>query len=461
MRYFFQLFLILLILTSCSHSQIVSDGDEKAILSNIQYQINLSDRKFILKEIGSAKILLKKRSFTDEEVLRLEKVIELYVVSKGLFDHEVKLPPRASVELLLSSFCLDPRLSPPTSSEIFLWKKETPDIPYYSEILKRSSKKQQDVFQELIWNLREGVNFNQFPKPMQLLLKNIDPSVESVLRLKKLENKTLQKVKEKLIEFTGIDSVENRYLSFEEVKSNLSKHEVSELKGQFNYSSVDGVDSVYSKNLSNSYSGQRVTFVNPESIWKKINITEYQLIPGRSEIQKLGVFAGTDSGISKLIEDALKESIIRNSQYWYSTRLNSRELSLIQKYPIEALSVFLQSKKAELSTLKYFGQNGEDNESDAFRHFMWAGLVTEQVGENLALQFLTAHEPNLTKNLSEKISNSTKMDLHNNQVGIVAASELRKRNELGWSNLEKNGIQKLNDGTLISIEKKSKIKYGN
>jgi hypothetical protein len=57
---------------------------------------------------------------------------------------------------------------------------------------------------------------------------------------------------------------------------------------------------------------------------------------------------------------------------------------------------------------KECGNDSFDDETDAFRHFTWAGLMGKEIGSKLAKQFSDAHEANDGK------SASSVMDLNNN-----------------------------------------------
>ncbi len=59
------------------------------------------------------------------------------------------------------------------------------------------------------------------------------------------------------------------------------------------------------------------------------------------------------------------------------------------------------------------------NEWPAFRHYVWSGLITRDLNESSAREFLNAHEENPRQPRIEK-----EMDEYNNERGILAAKKL-------------------------------------
>lgn len=72
--------------------------------------------------------------------------------------------------------------------------------------------------------------------------------------------------------------------------------------------------------------------------------------------------------------------------------LTPAEKALIARNPKEALTVYRQMRTAETATLRNFPDQNVNDESDAFRHFVWAALLTKELGRSKAKQFLEAHE---------------------------------------------------------------------
>ena len=136
----------------------------------------------------------------------------------------------------------------------------------------------------------------------------------------------------------------------------------------------------------------------------------------------------------------------------YYPGLNSAERKLIARYPIEALKVYYAKRDAENATERMFGSDGVDDETDAFRHFMWVGLMDKEIGPKLAKQFLDAHEAN------DRKSASSVRDLNNNAKGLAAADKMIKDGKFDPGNLEREVIKEIRDGILTVIKPRGLLK---
>ncbi len=90
--------------------------------------------------------------------------------------------------------------------------------------------------------------------------------------------------------------------------------------------------------------------------------------------------------------------------------LNPAEKELALKHPLQAIKVYDCASKATNATIEYYGTNGWQNNSDAFRHCCWNALMKKAMGESAAEQWATAHE-------YESSGLDKEMDLFNNAVG--------------------------------------------
>lgn len=97
----------------------------------------------------------------------------------------------------------------------------------------------------------------------------------------------------------------------------------------------------------------------------------------------------------------------------YPKGLTKGDREMIAKHPADALKVYQAKQKADDLSLKVFKQQGRNDESDAFRHFVWAALVTKELGQEKANEFLNAHEVETSQPPREK-----EMDTINNNLGV-------------------------------------------
>ena len=139
------------------------------------------------------------------------------------------------------------------------------------------------------------------------------------------------------------------------------------------------------------------------------------------------------------------------AKYVEPMALTPSEKSLIAKYPIDALRVYQAKQAATNSTKRIFGGNFRNDETDAYRHFMWSGLMRDNIEKERAEAFLNAHEAN-----TGEPDNESQMDKSNNQKGISAAEKLMTQKQFDQTNLEKEAIQSLKRGDLNILSPKGK-----
>lgn len=101
--------------------------------------------------------------------------------------------------------------------------------------------------------------------------------------------------------------------------------------------------------------------------------------------------------------------------------LTPAEKQLVVKHPKQAYIAYQQKNIAEQSTARNFPDQNLNDESDAFRHFLWAALLTKELDASMAKKFLDAHEAD-----PDQPSFERQMDEHNNTRGQAAAKMLIK-----------------------------------
>lgn len=126
--------------------------------------------------------------------------------------------------------------------------------------------------------------------------------------------------------------------------------------------------------------------------------------------------------------------------------LNPAERALVAQHPSKLLDAYKLSWRAERDCLQEFPKSDRNDGSDACRHFIWAALLTQNLGHEMAQKILDAHEQEPTQPRDEKA-----MDLANNQRGVTFA-----RSKI--SNLTDEAIMSefrtlIKDGKLVTLEK--------
>ena len=166
----------------------------------------------------------------------------------------------------------------------------------------------------------------------------------------------------------------------------------------------------------------------------------------------MGTFHCPDE-CDNLCRSSTKEKLL--FRYVYYPALTKAEKALIAKYPKKAYIVYKQKNLAENRTNFYFPRGLVNDESDAFRHFIWAGLLRKELGLNLAQMFLDAHENNVYQTEAEKA-----MDLANNRARLLESGRLKKQKKLNIKSLEKTALKHLREQRLVVLKKRLAIPNG-
>lgn len=149
----------------------------------------------------------------------------------------------------------------------------------------------------------------------------------------------------------------------------------------------------------------------------------------------------------ELCSKSQKQSSSHPGRFLFYPGLTPAERKLVDQNPKEAVVVFIQKTRAELSASRNFPAQGFNDESDAFRHYVWAGLLTKEIGAERAQMYLDAHEENRLQPAAERA-----MDLANNRGGILAAQKLIKVNpSFDLKTLEQSALDDLRGRRLVIL----------
>ena len=126
------------------------------------------------------------------------------------------------------------------------------------------------------------------------------------------------------------------------------------------------------------------------------------------------------------------------ANYIFYPGLPPSEKALINKYPKESLIVFMKKLDAEKLSLLNFPDQDVNDEGDAFRHFIWAAELTNELGTEIAQKFLDAHEEDTVQKPEIRA-----MDLANNRGGILTAQKMIKNKTYTSLNLVQEALDQL------------------
>ena len=128
--------------------------------------------------------------------------------------------------------------------------------------------------------------------------------------------------------------------------------------------------------------------------------------------------------------------------------LTDQERLLASNEPVKMLEAYGLAWEAEKICLSIFPVSDTNDESDACRHFMWAGLPVNKFGPEFSSQVLEAHEMNPLQPKNEE-----KMDSANNKLGLEIGAKLSQNSQLNEDSLKKAFLENLNLNKVIVIRK--------
>lgn len=129
--------------------------------------------------------------------------------------------------------------------------------------------------------------------------------------------------------------------------------------------------------------------------------------------------------------------------------LTSAERAFAAKNPKQAMRAYAISWRAEKKCKKLFPVSDTNDESDACRHFMWAGLLANEFGADTAKIILDAHEDEPDQPEREKA-----MDLANNREALLKVQSYIANKTFNEDEFLNVFIGELNSKKLIVLRRK-------
>lgn len=161
-----------------------------------------------------------------------------------------------------------------------------------------------------------------------------------------------------------------------------------------------------------------------------------------------------DGYLPKLVRRSLRAQL-RGVAFFEISKLypalTMSERALVSEFPWEMTRAYAYSWKAERLCLTIYKGSTANDESDACRHFVWAGLLTSHFGPRFSVTVLDAHEDTLLQSVEEKA-----MDLANNRAGVLACENLRLISQCNGENLLKTFLDSLVQKRLIVLSPRGK-----
>lgn len=353
------------------------------------------------------------------------------------------LKPGLSYEFELETFCVNVGLERPVNGDgLFLSDIKGAAKSWLPIILrdyKSKSIAQTDV-QVLIWSLLSGARFDQLSQKNQSLILKFFPDAKIKFGSSVIEDKAkdilsshiseqIMSAKKQLEQYQEV--LQDTKLKFTEIENALAP--ISSRTNTLDVGWLKHEDGYYIHLLANGYQQVRVKIYAPEGIKANtyFNPTQHIALPGQG--QRLAL---STNMIDRYGDKG--NQFIKNL-----TGASAKEILFTLKYPLDAFKIYGAAQTAIQKTWDNFESSNdfEGDKADAFRHFVWSSLVTQEVGFEKGKEYLEAHEDYPENNPADK-----SMDIFNNEKGMEYTRQYKGNNF--EDDLIQAGLSKIHDGEL-------------
>lgn len=425
------------LLTNCASKPVVGDiilDDFRPSYEN-EFDFSTADKvREQIKVIGSLKETENQRKF-------IKLLVAFYNINKA--NHVIQLPARTKTTLKFNSLCASSHKAIPVQNEIFQWVLGQPDIQMMRQILPLINSGQIDAHsaQEMIWNLENRTYYEDYPENIKKLLNKSDPNAKLILP-SRIKTQIIDEIlPQELEKAKGL--LKGQYYELTTFKERIESLKSKAALPSGYFASHIPNTHVLAQTVSNGYETQTITLINPENKKQNLAVSNYFLKPVRPDIQPIILSSNMPhlEEIKRIMEDSsLKLLGYMASQY---PTLNASEKALVKKYPVESAIVFYNAIIAENNAESLYPESGVNGVADAFRHYVWSGLVTRDLDESTAREFLAAHESDPGQPQIER-----EMDEFNNDRGILAAKDLLDLGVFEDEKLFKKAASEISAGSL-------------
>jgi len=351
---------------------------------------------------------------------------------------KLRLKPGHSYEFDLESFCVNAGIERPVKGDgLFVGDIQGAAKSWLPVILRDYQRKgiSQTDAQILIWSLLSKARFDQLSNQNQRHLLKIFPDApvrfgNSIIESQATDILLSQipsdfiSAKEQLERFQEIlQGSRLKYSEIEQVLSPASSRSEAVEVGWLKHE-----DGYYIHLQANGYQQVHVKIYAPEEAKENTYFepTKSIALPGQG--QRLALSANVIDHYKDRANQFIKDR----------TSVSANEALFILKHPLDAFQIYQAAQKAIEATWNHLksDHNYEDDNTDGFRHFVWSGFITHEIGHEKAKEYLDSHE-----DFPENNSAAKEMDLFNNGKGIEYS---RKYSGENFENdLIKEGLRKI------------------
>lgn len=330
MKLIYILFTLIFFIVSCKTSPAlnIDTANTQDVNKKIVQTITIQDfdKDQIKSDIEKfSKIIQSKKKLSPSDFELYDSLFETYKRLKYRpIQNKVTIPARTKLVIPLKSYCLDSNKASPDSTEPFKWSKVTNDILYLTELVKLSAenKYNQTLIQEIIWNLKNKTYWENYPDSHKEILKLIDVNAPKKIPSEQ-EAEAISTIKDEVIKVLPtevqdkITYVRGQFHNFETIKSQLDVRKSNQKYPLSDITAFDDISSLYTSNKSDNFSKQEVTFYNTSEKPIEVNLTEYEQVPVRSDVQKLAAYFADDPHAAQILKQLEKLLYSDMARYGY------------------------------------------------------------------------------------------------------------------------------------------------
>ncbi len=429
------------VLSSCSHQPLTGDlvnRNDAGI--KLDAQFDFSDLRALELQIQNFGSLA--HSSNQDKLVRM--LVAFRKIKENLSANQIQIPPRSKIKIQLMSFCASPQKAVPSTNEVFRWVAGSTGVPLERPVVQyfnRAGLEKHQLVQELLWNLANRTFYEDYPKNLQKVLSEVSPSA-SIMLPSKLKSEVANKIIPEEIRESA-DLLEGKYYSYADFSN-----EIASKKSKVQRLPEDMVSKIPKSNLmasteSYGYSSQTISFYNSTDRAESIGLENLYLQPVREDVQPI-ILASVVPNLDE-VQKLLEKAALKMLGYWGSKypTLTEEEKKLVKQKPIQAAIAYYYSIVAENKSESIFPGTSLNGEADAFRHYVWSGMLVRELGESEARKFLMAHEANPLQPFSEK-----EMDIFNNEKGILAAKDFLKNGSFESEKLFERAKKEISESLL-------------
>lgn len=308
--------------TNKSHAKNRETANDKDIQKSVTQTIdtNQIDVAHIKQQIKNfSHIIKRKKPLSAEDLKIYDYLFQSYLKLKYRpIQGTLEVPAKSKLVLTFKSYCLDPDKAVPEENEKFRLSNlnnVNPDdrILYLPDLLRLSEEKRysSDTIQELVWNLKRKTYWDYYPNQHKQILKSIDANAE-----KKIPRETEEKIKSMILNemsqhlpsevSEAYENIQGRFYDYQSIRNNIENLKSKQGLSDKSLIAVDEINDLYTSTTSEGIDEQNITFYNTSTKATQVDLKQFQLVPLRSDVQRVAIYYESDKVLNTLLKELEK-----------------------------------------------------------------------------------------------------------------------------------------------------------